>query len=217
MTVALETTTDTTTTEESSTDSEKISRQTSKATAAVSVGTSINISSYDRPREVFEDFKPSNYYRPDGNPIFERPSPQVSQEVFHRPEYFRRPDDYYLPVFQQPRKQNHRNVVFPQATAATQKRYSELIRHNNESKNGSTDSKGDHPYTFAEVSSKSFAKPVKHDFGDIPLPDFSTYDSNFYERHFAKYYGNEMSHYPEVIHEPPKFSYHGGKNAIRKK
>lgn len=216
-TVVSDTTADTTTIDESLTDLEKSSRQATEATVAVSVRTSINVSSYNDPKEVFEDFKPSNYYRPDGNPIFERPSTQVSREVFHKPEYFRRPDDYYLPVYQLSPKQEYKNTVFPIGTAATQKRYSELVRHNNQSKNGSTESRGDNPYTFAEVSTKSFSKPVKHDSGDIPLPDFGTYDNNFYERHFGKYYGNEMSHYPDKIHEPPKFSYHGGNSAIRKK
>lgn len=210
----LETTTD----EEPSTEVEKISRQVTEATAAISVRTSINVSSYDGPREVFEDFKPSNYYRPDGNPIFERPSPQVSREIFHKPEYFRRPDDYNLPVYQLPSKNDDRNIIFPQATTiATQKRYFEPVRHNNESKNGSNESRSGHPYMFTEVSSKSSYKPVKHDYSEIPFPNFGTYDYNFYEKHFGKYYGNEMSHYPNVIHELPKISYHGGNGAIRKK
>jgi len=180
-------TTDTTT--EATKSVEKIPRVT-EATA-VSVQTSVNFSSYG-PKEVFEDFKPSNYYRPDGNPIFERPNLQVTHEGFHRPQYFARPNNQ---EHQSSPKPGDNNVVFPQAT---QEHYSQYSQHDNQS-NG-PESRG--PYKFTEVLPQPQSKPVKHDFGGT-LP-ISAYDNNFYERHFGKYHGKEMSHYPDIIHESPK-------------
>lgn len=165
---------------------EKISLVT-EATA-VSVQTSVNFSSYG-PSVVFEDFKPSNYYRPDGNPIFERPSPQVTHKVFHKPEYFARPNKQ---TYQLPPKSSDSNVVFPQAT---QEHYSQYSHPDNQS-NG-PESRG--PYTFTEVLPQQQSKPMKHDFGGHG----SAYD-NFYERNFGKYHVNEMSQYSDIIHGPPK-------------
>ncbi|XP_025204324.1 uncharacterized protein LOC112601106 isoform X2 [Melanaphis sacchari] len=161
---------------------------------AVSVKTSVNFSSYG-PNVVFEDFKPSNYYRPDGNPIFERPSPQVTHEVFHKPEYFARPNKQ---TYQLPPKSSDSNVVFPQATNEYYSQYS----HNDNRSNG-LESRG--PYKFTEVLPQPQSKPMKHDFGG--MQHISASDNNFYEKHFGKYYGNEMSQYSDIIHEPPKL-YH---------
>ncbi|XP_027850436.2 uncharacterized protein LOC114129796 isoform X1 [Aphis gossypii] len=167
---------------------EKISLVT-EATA-VSVQTSVNFSSY-KPSVVFEDFKPSNYYRPDGNPIFERPSPQFTHEIFHKPEYFARPNKQ---TYQLPPKSSESNVVFPQAS---QEHYSQYSHPDNRS-NG-PESRG--PHTFAEVSPQPQSKPMKHDFGGAQHA--SAYD-NFYERHFGKYHVNEMSQYSDIMHGPPK-------------
>ncbi|XP_060842958.1 uncharacterized protein LOC132923142 isoform X1 [Rhopalosiphum padi] len=171
---------------------EKISLVTEDT--AVSVQTTVNFSSYS-PSVVFEDFKPSNYYRPDGNPIFEKPSPQVTNKVFHKPEYFARPNKQ---TYQLPPKPNDSNVVFPQAT---QEHYYQYSHHDNRS-NG-PESRG--PYKFTEVLPQPQSKPMKHDFGGTQHT--SAYDYNSYERHFGKYHGNEMSQYSDIIHEPPKI-YH---------
>ncbi|XP_016663153.1 uncharacterized protein LOC100574016 [Acyrthosiphon pisum] len=196
----LTTTEPTDTTTEETKSSEKIS-QVTEATA-VSVQTSVNFSSFS-PSAVFEDFKPSNYYRPDGNPIFERPSPQVSHEVFHKPEYFARPNNQANKL---PTKSKDNNVIFPQAT---QEHYSQYSQFDNRS-NG-PESRG--PYKFTEALPQHQFKPMKHDFGG-ELPS-SAYDNNFYERHFGKYHGNEMSQYPDIIHEPPKI-YHSVTTARKK-
>jgi len=188
-------TSDTTTEETKSL--EKISPVT-EANSAVSVQTSVNFSSYS-PSVVYEDFKPSNYYRPDGNPIFERPSPQVTHEVFHKPEYFARPNNQTNRS--PPKPSDNNNIVFPQAT---QEHYSRYSQYDNNRSNG-PESRG--PYKFTDnVLPQQNSKPMKHDFGGT-LP-ISAYDNNFYERHFGKYQVNEFSQYPShIIHEPPK-NYH---------
>ncbi|XP_022172876.1 uncharacterized protein LOC111035533 [Myzus persicae] len=192
-------TTDTTTEELKSL--EKISVVT-QATA-VSVHTSVNFSSY-KPSEVFEDFKPSNYYRPDGNPIFERPSPEVANQVFLKPQYFVKPDNQ---TNRSSPKPSDNNVVFPQAT---QEHYSQYSQYDDRS-NG-PESRG--PYKFTEVSPRQQFKPMKHDFGGT-LP-IGAYDNNYYERHFGKYHVKEMSHYPDIIHEPPKVYHHSVTTAHKK-
>lgn len=213
-----------TTTEEIVTSTEKTVRVTEATAPAVTVQTSINVTKSSRPSEVYEDFRPSKYYNSDGYPVFERPSPQVTQEVFYKPQYFNGPKNNYL-VPPMPSRPNEKNVVFPQATRDYYN-YSERLQHNstnnqqinsldknvqNHNKNNSSSNNGNKwlngpesrgPYRFTEVLPQF--KPIKHDHGEI-IPNFSTYDSDFYEKNFAKfYYGNEMSNYPDIIHEPPK-------------
>lgn len=176
---------------------------------AVSVQTSVNVSSKSfGSAEVFEDFKPSTYYRPDGNPIFERPSPEVTHEVFYKPEYFRRPES---PSVNKPQpKPDDKNVVFPEAT---QKRYTEHVQYNN--KSNEPESRGPNKVKN-EIIVLPQTKPMKHDFGEMPV-NFDYYDNNFYERQFGKHPGNEMlpSYYPDMVHEPPR-TYHSSVG-LRKK
>lgn len=183
--------------------SEKIVQATEAA--AVLVQTSINVSTLS-PSQVFEDFKPSNYYRPDGDPIYERPSPQVTHEVFYKPQYFRRPNSL---VYQMQKNPDDSHVVFPEIR---QKHYTE--RQFNSSNVPESRSR----QKFNEVLPQY--KPVKHDSGDIE-PNFNSYtnyfESNlgkyhvnemFHERDLGKYHGNQLSNYPEIMHEPPtKFMY----------
>lgn len=190
-------TTDPTTEETTIKSSDTVARVT-EATA-VSVKSSINVSSSYVPNEVYEDFKPSNYYRPDGNPIFERPSTQVTHEVFHGTQHFQRPNGLVNQLSTS--KPDEKIIVFPQTT------HEHVVKHSNRSNGPEFRS----PYKFTEMFTQP--KPMKHDYGET-VPKFSEYDNSYYEKYFGKYYGNEMSHYPELVHEPPK-SYHSV--ATRKK
>lgn len=177
------------------------SRQVTEATA-VSVRTSVNVSSARGPSRVYEDFKPSRYYRPDGDPIFERPSPPVTREIFYKPQYFRRPGD-------------HRNVAFPQATT----QYSEHRQpySNRTTSDEPTESRPVGPFAGGPPKTVQVLpqyKPIKHDSGEVG-PDFSLYDGG--QPHFSRYpHGNEMlsPFPPDIIHEPP-MSYHNV--VVRKK
>lgn len=195
-------------TSEETKSSEKVAQVTEPA--AVSVQTSVNVSSSSRgPSKIYEDFKPSNYYRPDGDPIFERPSPQVTHEVFYKPQYFSRPSD----VAHRPRPvSDDKSVVFPQAS---RENHSEHQQHNNNKSGPESRS----PQKFTDVLPQF--KPIKHDSGHM-IPNFSLYDNfyernlgkyhgtdnNLHERNLGKYHGNEMSHYPEIIHAPPPPNHH---------
>lgn len=176
-------------------------RQVIEATA-VSVRTSVNVSGARGPSPVFEGFKPSRYYRPDGDPIFERPSLPVTREIFYKPQYFRRPDD-------------HRSVAFPQATT----QYSEHRQpHGNRTTSDDpTESRPVGPFAGAPPKTAQVLpryKPIKHDSGEV-APDFSLYDGG--QPHFSRYQpANEMlsPFPPDIIHEPP-MSYHNV--VVRKK
>ncbi|XP_050424510.1 uncharacterized protein LOC126835757 isoform X2 [Adelges cooleyi] len=161
--------------------------QVTEATA-VSVKSTINVSSV-RPIEVFEDFQPSNYYRPDGNPIFEKPSPPVRQEIFYKPSYFNIPPSHL--IYQLPKRPDT-GVVFPQAT---QEHYSE------HQYNKSQPPEFRSPMKYGEVLPQF--KPIKHDSGEI-TPNFN---NDFNDKNVRNYHGNEMAHYPDIVHEPP-MSYH---------
>lgn len=172
--------------------------QVTDGTAAVSIQTSIDVSPSD-PSEIFDGFKPSNYYRPDGNPIFERPSPQVTHEVFYNPQYFRRPNNSLEPLLA-PSKTDEKNIIFPQTPQ----------EHNtdHDADHGPESRSPHNKFTKAKFLPAKHSKPMKHDYGEI-VPSFSSYDPDLYERHFGKYHGKEMiPHYAgEVSHEPPSF-YH---------
>lgn len=184
-------TTDTVATEETTIKSlqDKVA-QVTEATA-VSVKTSINVSSYV-PRNVYEDFKPSNYYRPDGYPIFERPSQQVTDDVFYGSQRLKRPNGLVYPL--PTPKPDDKNVIFPQASI-------ERVQLHSNRSNGPESRT---PHKFTEVYTHP-PKPMKHDYSGA-VTKFSEYDNSFYEKYFGKYHG-EMSHYPDFVHEPPK-SYH---------
>uniref|UniRef100_A0A2S2QCF8 Uncharacterized protein n=1 Tax=Sipha flava TaxID=143950 RepID=A0A2S2QCF8_9HEMI len=179
------------TTEETTVKSSETVAQVTEATA-VSVKSSVNFSSSYVPSEVYEDFKPSNYYRPDGNPIYEKPSTYVNPEIFHGTQHFQRPNGLVNPSLTP--KPDDKNIVFPQAS------HDHIIQHSNRSNGPEFRS----PYKYTEIFTQP--KPMKHDYGET-VPKFSEYDNSFYEKYFGRYYGNEMSHYPDLVHEPPK-SYH---------
>jgi len=224
--------TTTTTTEATTKESAKRSTvdktsQVTEATAvetAVSVRTTVNVTSSSSssslspsnyiPREVFEDFEPSNYYEPDGEPKFEKPSPQVVREVFRQPEYFWRPDDQTLRNAPSPKSNGTRNVVFPQPTPTTTiQRHNHFERHRFDGQTDESSHKSPHA-SSADVSFRS--KPAKHDSGEFLPPDFggAYHDGgDFYERVYfggSQHSGHEMSpyHRPDVLHAPLK-SYHG--------
>lgn len=195
-------TTDTVTVTESSKSIENFSQATSqvnesRGTAAVSIQTSIDVSPND-PSEIFDDFKPSNYYRPNGNPIFEKPSPQVTHEVFYNPQYFKKPPNNSLDPLLAPSKTNEKNVIFP----PTPQEYDSDHNHEPESR-----SPYNKLFTKAQLPPAQHPKPIKYDYGEI-APSFSSYDPNLYERHFGKYHGKELPHYSgDILHETPNF-YH---------
>lgn len=177
--------------------------------AAVSVETSVNVSSYV-PSEVYEDFKPSNYYRPDGNPIFERPSQQVqTHALFYGPQHFQRPAAglVHPSSATTATPQDKYPVIFPQAS------HEHVVQQQHSNRSNGPESRS--PYQFTEAQHK----PMKHDYGET-VPKFSEYDNSFYEKYFGKYYGNVANdmpphyHQPDFEREPPR-SYHSV--ATRKK
>lgn len=158
-------------------------------TTAVSVKSSVNVSSV-HPGEVFEDFQPSNYYRPNGNPIFEKPSPQVKGEIFYRPSYFDRPPDR---VTYQLTRNRDNGILSPQATR-------DYYSESNYNKSQHIESKS--PGKYGEVLPQF--KPVKHDFGEFTPPNYSP---KLNEKIVGNYHNDEMSHYPDEVYESPMHSH----------
>ncbi|XP_050549154.1 uncharacterized protein LOC126910549 [Daktulosphaira vitifoliae] len=155
-------------------------------TTAVSVESSVNVSSI-RPSEVFENFLPSNYYKPNENPIFEKPSPHIKGEVFYRPSYFNRPPNRF--TYQLTRNKEN-GIISPQAT---QEYYSE----SNYNKSLQLESKS--PAKYGEILPQF--KPMKHDFGEY-VPNYTP------KLNVGNYHNDEMLHYPDETYESPIHNYH---------